>query len=241
VRGAAPNLFASVNGLSWQNGFGQAGGFNWRSAAIFTNWLNYGRAVTREAFLSGGYDVSTFGSSGGVFTDQLSASAGARFRLPTMDEWMMAGFYDAGSAPTPPQAGQPAEPGPGLWWHWNTNDAVPQPGVTTITGTSQRGLGLYPNAQSPWGLMDMSGGRSEWLEDASIRGNFGHRLIAGSGPSTNDLYSDSVTRHASTGELPWIGGASGGIRVVMVVPSPSVFGVMYLGLLTFNKRVRRGS
>lgn len=37
-----------------------AGGVDWRTAAMYCNWLHNDRAITRDAFLSGAHEVSTF-------------------------------------------------------------------------------------------------------------------------------------------------------------------------------------
>jgi hypothetical protein len=39
-------------------------------AAMYCNWLHNNQSTDRQAFLNGAYDVSTFGYSGTVFTDQ---------------------------------------------------------------------------------------------------------------------------------------------------------------------------
>ncbi|QOI99963.1 MAG: SUMF1/EgtB/PvdO family nonheme iron enzyme [Phycisphaeraceae bacterium] len=53
-----------------------AGGINWRTAAVFCNWLHNDQRADRDAFLSGAYDTSTFGHVPGssAYTDQESRS-----------------------------------------------------------------------------------------------------------------------------------------------------------------------
>ena len=72
------------------------GGVDWRTCAIFCNWLHNGKSSARSAFLSGAYDVSTFGyiSSAGGFTDQLTHNAGTSYWIPTLDEWLKAAHFD---------------------------------------------------------------------------------------------------------------------------------------------------
>lgn len=70
------------------------GDISWRAAAMYCNWLHNGQSTSRESFLSGAYDVSTFGVRGNVFTDQASRSPDARFWIPSMSEWMPAGPMD---------------------------------------------------------------------------------------------------------------------------------------------------
>jgi len=71
------------------------GNISWRTAAIYCNWLHNDQAITRNAFMSGAYDVSTFGyalnpatGQRDMATDQIARSPGARFFLPTWDEWL---------------------------------------------------------------------------------------------------------------------------------------------------------
>ncbi len=54
------------------SGMAPVGGVSWRTCAIFCNWLHNNKSLDRAAFLSGAYDVSTFGDRagpGGVSTD----------------------------------------------------------------------------------------------------------------------------------------------------------------------------
>jgi len=71
------------------------GGITWRTAAIYCNWLHNNKATNREAFLSGAYDVSTFGfASPFGFSDQRERTPGARYFIPSWDEWLKAVHYD---------------------------------------------------------------------------------------------------------------------------------------------------
>ena len=155
------------------------GNISWRTAAIYCNWLHNDKSSDRSAFMSGAYDVSTFGYVGesSVFTDQLTRSTGARFFIPTMDEWVKAAHYD------PNRNG----PGQGGWWTYSiASDTAPvyaPPGVLLNGQPAQSNgwfpssllfggatpfsvpLNAYPDVQSPWGLFNTSGGAAEWSEE----------------------------------------------------------------------------
>jgi formylglycine-generating enzyme required for sulfatase activity len=159
-----------------------AGGITWRTAAMYCNWLHNNKATNREAFLSGAYDVSTFGvigTSGVLFSDQLTRSPGARYWIPSVDEWMKAAHYDPSKVNEDGTVGgwwkfvhsrddrAPIYGPPGYFRNglpteanaaWNT--FTPQINPFTIP------LGAYPTMTSPWGLLDTSGATAEWTEEA---------------------------------------------------------------------------
>lgn len=107
------------------------GGISWRTAAIYCNWLHNGKGTAREAFMSGAYDVSTFGYGGprrDIFTDQLARSPGARYFIPTWDEWLKAVHYD------PARHG---EGSPGWWLYADRRDRAPLPGEANFGGATR--------------------------------------------------------------------------------------------------------
>ncbi len=143
------------------------GNISWRMAAIYCNWLHNDKALTRDAFLTGAYNVSTFGytgPNGDQFTDQAARSPGARYFIPTWDEWLKATHFD------PNRFGQ-GQPG---WWSFaNMRETVTPIGLPPPFGTGEANagsgsagipLGSYVNIMSPWGLYDTAGGMSEWTE-----------------------------------------------------------------------------
>ncbi|MCB9838810.1 MAG: SUMF1/EgtB/PvdO family nonheme iron enzyme [Phycisphaeraceae bacterium] len=145
---------------------------SWEYAARYVNWLHNGKALTRDAFESGAYDTSTFGRDPdtGRPVGQATRSEGARFWIPSVDEWKKAAFYD------PNRYGQ----GQGGWWPYPNAQDTPlipgQPGEgqtnaglpQDIFGDVIGGLplpGSYPEVNLPWGLLDVSGSVQEWAED----------------------------------------------------------------------------
>lgn len=193
----------------------------WRYAAIFCNWLTNDRAITQGAFTSGAYDTSTFtNNEDGTVNDATTHQPGARFWIPSQNEWTQAVFYD-------PNRYGPGQPG--YWSQPNGSDTglVPglpgSPGSQTSAGVpalfnTQANVGSY-SAMSPWGLLDVSGGAREWLENPEASG--AARLIRGSatGRDGGELlpYTDSINW---LGQSP-IGGGVPGLRLAASIPSPS--------------------
>jgi len=68
---------------------------SWRYAARYANWLHNDKANNAAAFESGAYDTSTFTQNpNGSYNDQRSRSPGAKFWIPSLDEWIKAAYYD---------------------------------------------------------------------------------------------------------------------------------------------------
>lgn len=198
-------------------------GITWRDAAMYVNWLNNGKSTEWEAIQNGAYDAATFtqnppGGVSGTFNDQLAHDPDAMFWIPTLDEWMKAAHWD------PNKHGE----GKGGWWQYPGMSDVPltpgQPGE----GQTSAGLGLGANASviplgafsdvtSPWGLLDTSGGASEWTEEPI--GGLG--LIAralGGAVSGSDHFAiefiDSIdTINAHSPDFPF----DGGLRIASTV------------------------
>ncbi|MCB9844363.1 MAG: SUMF1/EgtB/PvdO family nonheme iron enzyme [Phycisphaeraceae bacterium] len=149
---------------------------SWYHAARFANWLHNGKASEQWAFEDGAYDTSTFGGvdGDGNPTDQPRHHPDARFWIPTLDEWTKGMYWDPSrdgpeqggywlmpdSGNEPLVAGPPAEGG-------ETNASLGVYGDYIENLTRYFPAGTYPHSQSPWGLLDGSGGVREWNEDRS--------------------------------------------------------------------------
>jgi formylglycine-generating enzyme required for sulfatase activity len=216
----------------------------WRFAARYMNWLHNGKALTPDAFESGAYDTSTFGSVPGVgFTDQQSRSPGARYWIPSADEWTKAAHFD------PNRYGEGM---PGYWLSSNSSDAVPfPPGLPQNGGLTSTGglfafplpdIASYPGVQSPWGLLDCSGGFAEWTETVHYS-NAGdplprYRFVQGS--SWIDSYVDSELFHFDQIDGIRLFGPTTlfGLRVTRAVPGATSVGVFVCALSLLSRRRR---
>ncbi len=166
--------------LSYAGGFDDPANvsvqLSWRQAAMFCNWMHNGQRSDWESVLDGAYDVSTFDRDPdtGEYFDQATRHPDARYWIPSLDEYLKAVFYD------PDKNGN----GPGWWEYGHSSDEVVVPGlpgegevardipeevIKELYGSATENvtipLGLYPDVQSPWGLLDVLGGNEEWIED----------------------------------------------------------------------------
>jgi formylglycine-generating enzyme required for sulfatase activity len=270
AQGTTPINSSNPNARRWQvpagNEMRPVGNIGWRMAAMYCNWLHNDRAMNREAFLSGAYDVSTFGPNGmGGFADQPTRSPGARYFIPTRDEWIKAAHYD------PHRHGENQG---GYWQYSNSTDEwIPggPPGVNVNPfpggpGPNPDGplaqanygwdqfsfpgfgspftvpLGAYPDVQSPWGLLDVAGGTSEWTEDIrtfSLGEMF--RTIEGSSWNGAPGYGISDAIWVRGGDwTPNIAAYNFGFRIASVIPAPSTLMGM-LGCVVLASHRRRGT
>lgn len=184
----------------------------WRFAARYTNWLHNGKVNEAWAFESGVYDSSTFDLPGGtVISDQRERSEGARYFLPTRDEWAKAVHFD------PHRYGEGQE---GYWFYPYSSDTAPVPGAPGTPGAqTNAGTTLnvpimsYPDASTPWGLFDASGSVFEWLEtiNPSQQGRYSGSSDSGPGQQIND----AINRWQQ-----WTPSSLVGIRLASVIPAP---------------------
>jgi len=159
---------------------GQPTDMSWEYAARYINWLHHGKVVEDWAFETGVYDTSTFvQDDDGNWQHQAQRNLGARFWMPTKDEWMKAGYWDPNK-----------NNGKGGYWIFqNSSDIEPYPGFPDEGGERNAGdtdefplaVGSYPSVMSPWGMYDMSGGQSEYTETASRLDRLQRRSLAGTG------------------------------------------------------------
>lgn len=166
---------------------------SWFSAARYCNWLHFGQprvepgnpagASTEGDATHGAYDTRGFPLGQGLpeQLDRLPASrnAGARYWLPSLDEWIKAGFHQPGSGgrywryATQSDELPAAEPPPGgaaSANYYARSWAVPYPHLTAV--------GSYTRSPSGWGTYDQAGNVMEWLETMRD-GNPGVRRFAG--------------------------------------------------------------
>lgn len=259
------SLLAMLNTLAWTGpgldatGFGTQGRLKfeatelgaaiavsqqaWFGSALYCNWLHNDKAATLDAILSGAYDLRAWDELDGQTWSAVTRSPGAKFWIPTYDEWAVGAFYD------PNRNGQGL---PGWWQYTNRLDREPISGPPGEGETSQGWdtepvsdlpfllpVGSYPESQSPWGLLDTSGGRSEHLEDRYVFAG-GDRMWTGSQAGLTGA-QDAQRRLEHIG---YFGAESPltmtriGFRIATVPAAPSFLGITLLGI-PFSTRRRR--
>lgn len=218
---------------------------SWRQAAMFCNWLHNGQSSDPASLLDGAYDVSTFtyNDHNNTVNDQATRHPGARYWIPSLDEWLKAAHYDSD------KNGQ----GPGWWEYAHSSDEPPvhgMPGeghigreltpeqVIQLVGTPNLNyipLGLYDSVQSPWGLLDLLGGHPEFVEDWDPDAPQMWRLAKMSG---NGIFTGDDTWDQAWYLSTWSVYRHGGFRIAAAIPGPSATACI-LTALGFASHTRR--
>lgn len=212
----------------------------WEQAARYCNWLHNGRVNEAWAFETGAYDASTFRHDEGGFHHNTQRLPGAKYWIPSQDEWIKAVYYD------PNRHGEGEE---GYWRYPNSSDtplvmALPEDGGETIGDLLWRweprdlgawDLGQYPDTRTPWGLIDVSATVSDYLQDMSSTQNV---YVGGSvaGEATYSLYDDLWTQIFTAGLS---GSTFGSLRLATSVPtagSAAMGGMVWLFHVLRRKR-----
>lgn len=216
---------------------------SWRQAAMLTNWLHNDRSSDPSAIRNGAYDVSTFTrNDDGSFNDQPTRHPDAKFWIPNLDEYIKAVHYD------PDKGGR----GPGWWAFPHSSDEPAVSGLPgegeTIRGVTQEAFraffdndlltssglpnGLYPDTQSPWGLIDVLGGEIEYIEDyfdSDVLAPLGQRFRSYKGLDNNFIEFGATPSYPAgldLNELPWLfnhvspTSRLGSFRIAAAVPAP---------------------
>jgi formylglycine-generating enzyme required for sulfatase activity len=171
--------------------------------------------------LTGAYEVSQFwdGPNASIGGEQASHNPGAKYWIPSLDEWLKAGYYD------------PTKGGTGGWWQSpDASDRIlvsGRPGVGDFNGGGdipfwERDaipLMSYGHIRSYYGLYDVLGGTTEYLEDL----NLGGRLTAGTAAADGGLYQPP---DALGGAYSRISNISNGLRLASAIPNLGTVSVM---------------
>ncbi|MFG0327871.1 MAG: SUMF1/EgtB/PvdO family nonheme iron enzyme [Phycisphaerales bacterium JB037] len=218
---------------------------SWYYAARYVNWLHNDKVNEKWAFETGVYDTSTFGGvdAQGNPTDQHTRNPDAKFWIPSMDEWAKGMYWD------------PDKHGPGEGGYWLRPDsgdemlisAPPDMGGETNAGEyfvtldpDERwqyfSVGQYPDVQSPWGLLDGSGGVSEWNEDRSPTPSSDERIWQGSWFLLEFTYLkdrlDNIAPDRPTS-------SQHGLRLASAVPAPNTCALSLVCLAFTSSRRKR--
>lgn len=215
--------------------------------AMMTNWLHHGAPgrdeATVDTFRTGAYDDPR---------NQAAHNEGALFWIPTRDEWNKAVYWD------------PNKDGQGNGGYWLYPDGGDEPlipgrpedGGETNAGRYSEwpppknfpdddgrpdGVGLYPHVQTPWGLLDVSGGAREWTETFTSMIFQDRRYVEGSLSADGFQEGDSVlfdyifgfTSQSPVSLSPYVTA-----RFAASVPAPGVPAVAMAAALALSRRRR---
>jgi sulfatase modifying factor 1 len=213
--GSSPNYSYSV-ALDWANR--PVNNVTFWDAARFCNWLHNGQPTGPQG--SGTTEDGAYHDVGsnGLF----GRNPGARFFIPTDDEWYKAAYHDksAGLAgtyfdyPTSP-TGLNGNTLPDLGGHANYDEINGLDFYTIGRPYWRTEVGTFINSPSRYGTFDQAGNVQEWVE--SLFFGFYRGLRGG------DFSSDFSFLQASKRALlpPVLGFYKTGFRVAAAVPEPS--------------------
>ena len=155
-----PYVYSTVPDANWGQDAGRRAilEISWFAAARFANWLHNGATAGADTE-TGAYTLNY--ATTGVFTK----NAGARWWIPSDDEWYKAAFYD----PTKPDANH-------YWQYPTRSDALPAaeapPGGSNSANYDSRlnegmkitPVGAYSASASYYGTYDQAGLAWEWTD-----------------------------------------------------------------------------
>ena len=136
-------------------------GVSWLNAARFANWMHNGQPTGAQD--AGTTEDGVYDVSGGLAS--ATRKPGATWAIPTVDEWIKAGYYDSG---TGSYWYYPTTPGSDPWYDSAPVGSVPGPG-TNINNSYQAvgtavDVGSYPNVASPYRTFNQAGNVAELVE-----------------------------------------------------------------------------
>lgn len=206
-----------------------AEGMTFWNAARYANWLHNGKVNEAWAFQTGAYDIPQLGNDPSLFDgNPIQRLPGAKYWIPSEDEWVKAVFWDTqkdgvgGYWPLPHGSDVPLMPG------------LPGEGETPVGLGSYQDfpIGSYPDTQSPWGLVDVSGGWLELTDTAHVNTFIRTWGSSNNSPPDADWFNQQLPGHR---RLTLEGAA---LRIATNVPTPGSLAAVGCALI-FAARRRR--
>ncbi|MFY8121703.1 MAG: SUMF1/EgtB/PvdO family nonheme iron enzyme, partial [Burkholderiaceae bacterium] len=202
---------------------------SWGDAARFVNWLHNGQPIGAQGPATterGAYTLD------GATTDAallaVTRSPGARFALPTEDEWYKAAYFD------------PAITAANKYWTFATRSnatpsnqlLTPDPGnsanffqnnVYSLPGFLRTNVGDFENSPGPWGTFDQMGNVGEWTE--TLRGAV--FAVRGESYSTGDSGGTQLGHRFVRAVAASEEETKSGFRVVSTLLSSEIDGLIF--------------
>ena len=204
---------------------------SWGDAARFANWLTNGQPTGSQGL--GTTENGSYTLNGAMTVEELMSvtrSAGARYVIPTEDEWYKAAYHENDGVtgnyfnyPTGSYNAPIAESPPG-----GINSANFDVAVDDTTD-----VGPYTGSSSPYGTFDQAGNVWEWTEEPSD--SLLSRAVRGG--SYRDTFGRLHAAYRNHFDNPTGGWTNTGFRVAEV-PEPATMSLLALGLSAIF--VRRG-
>lgn len=196
-------------------------------ACRFANWLNNGQGngdTETGAYTLNGYD----GPDGRT----IQRNAGARWFLPSENEWYKAAYYKGGGTNA------------GYWNYPTENDSVPSNNLTSPDGGNnanfggsdytigapyyRTNVGEFEYSEGPYGTFDQGGNVQEWNEAIVYDADGTHgRGLRGGSYDSNPISLNSSSR--GNGALYWMDSKTG-FRIAATVPEPSSLLALLTGI-----------
>jgi formylglycine-generating enzyme len=206
----------------------------WGDAARFCNWLQNGQPNTGLQDLTTTEDGAYYlnGATGDAVLN-VARRPGAKYWLPSENEWYKAAYYD------------PRKPGdPGYWTYPTRSDATPantlpdggnsanyEQGDYDLPYYGHTEVGVFANSPSGYGTFDQGGNVREWTDTPLAPG-----FVVRGGAFLSD--PDELTAAARSGFTPQYRRTIG-FRVAAAVPEPSVAALLATAVLLAAGTVAR--
>ena len=209
---------------------------SWFDAARFANWLHNGGG-SRDTE-NGAYTLN-----GAHTGDAVARNPGARYYIPTENQWHKAAYYKGGG------------PNAGYWSYGTQSNSVPSPVTSTSVGAGQFGStspvtsGNYANynstavwndpsgsvttvgtngGPSAYGAFDMTGNVSEWNDYDGLTAGYYRGVRGGSSRNGASIQLSSFRDPYATSGISYNLGFR--LAAPVAVPEPSAYAMALAGL-----------
>jgi sulfatase modifying factor 1 len=211
---------------------------SWGDAARFANWLSNGQPTGPQG--PGTTETGSYTLKGAMSSTDLLAvtrNLGARYVIPSEDEWYKAAYYKGGSIDA------------GYWFYPTRSNTTPSNALSPA-GTNNANfmladreyadptnfltpVGFFAGSPGPYGTFDMGGNVNQWNE--GIVDSF-YRCYRGG--SFND-YNGPLEAWYRGSDVPEAGNNFCGFRIALV-PEPATLCLLAFGglLLARQRRIR---
>ena len=174
----------------------------------FANWMHNGQPTGLQTVLTtedGAYSINGYNGDDGR---AIQRNTGARWFVPSEDEWYKAAYYD------------PDKPGGAGYWDYPTkSNSIPSNALTTPDGGNnanceqggftigspyyRTNVGEFENSEGAYNTFDQGGNVCEWNE--VISHDAGRGLRGGSYAGTAALHRANRSDYNPTGEFAFVG------------------------------------